>query len=217
MMKNPKIEVIAANIATVTAQCATLTSLIAPRRAARLLIEGAISAAMAAHGSATAALQDAIVRDAVGEADAGEVAVARATVATAEKALTTARKREGEARELAAAEAGLTARVEPLERSLVELRTELAAAAAAARIAAIESELHSGIAEYTALATRTMAALARAVARHQYLVEAGRAPELMNPGIVATACGSFTGYPVLGNVADMMQVERRRIADAMRA
>lgn len=210
-MKNPKLEAIAARIAATTKQRDSLAGLISPRRDARLLIGANISAAMAAHESALSALQDGLVRDAVGEAAPGEVATARGAIVAAEKSLATARKSESQARELAAAESGLAARLEPLERSLVELRTELANAEAAVRLAGLESDLHEAVAEYTSLAEKTMAALARAVARHQHLVELGHSPEMMNAGVAGTACGSFNGSPLRGNVGDMLKAERLRI------
>ena len=213
-MKNSTLEALAVSIAALDGQRATLANLIGERHDARLLIEGNITAAVSARDAATAALDAALVLDALGEP--ADLDGARAALATASKALATASKNEGAARELAGIEHGLMARLAPLEQTLSELRAEHAAAVAEAKFTTLEAELHQGIKEYTAFATGAMAALARSVARHQYLVEAGRAPGLMNAGISATACGSFNGYPVQGNVDDMLRAERQRINAAMR-
>lgn len=214
-MKNRSPEVVAAEIAAIEVEHNKLAALVGSRSAARQKIEADIHAARSAHDAATSALDAALVLDALGEP--ADLDGARASIATASKALATASKNEGAARELAGIEHGLMARLAPLEQTLSELRAEHAAAVAEAKFTTLEAELAAGIKEYTAHATCAMAAFARSVARHQHLVEAGRAPGLMNASITATACGSFNGYPVQGDVDAMLRAERQRINAAMRA
>ncbi len=211
-MKNPKLEAITKNISTTEGQRATLLSLIGPRRDARLLIESATSAASDALGSAMAALETAFVRHACGEADVGEVAAARGAIVAAEKAVGAARKREGEARELAAAENGLTARMAPLDASLIELRTQLAFELDEAKLENLRSDMLAEIARYVSAANQAMLSLGKSYARHQALQAAGRDPGLFSSGLHQSQLGCFVGFPLTGSFAESAADERARLA-----
>lgn len=190
-MKNSTLEALAVSITAIDGQRATLANLIGERHDARLLIEGNITAALSALDAATAALEPALVREAVGEAEPGEVAAARATLATAEKALTTARKREGEARELAAAENGLNLRVSGLDAQLADLRRQRSDA----RLAAVVADLHARIGSYLASAGVTAQRFAEVLALDDYLTRDLAKPQNVRTAETPLAClPAFAGH-----------------------
>lgn len=183
-MKNSTLEALAVSIAALDGQRATLANLIGERHDARLQIEGNITAALSALDAATAVLETAIVRDAVGEADPGEVVAARAGLATAEKALATARKREGEARELAAAENGLNLRIVGLDSQLADLHRQRTDA----RIAALVAELHARIESYMQSAAVTAQRFAEVLALDNYFTRELGKPQGVRTPETAHAC-----------------------------
>lgn len=190
-MKNSTLEALAVSITALDGQRATLANLIGERHDARLLIEGNITAAVTALDAATAALEPALVREAVGEAEPGEVATARAGLAAAEKALATARKCEGEARELAAAENGLNLRIVGLDNQLADLHRQRADA----RLAAVVVELHARIDAYMQSAAVTAQRFAEVLALDDYLARDLGKPQNVRTMETPLAClPGFAGH-----------------------
>src|SRR5436305_1644747 len=99
-MNDAHTESIAATIAETKAERANLASLAFGRHNARASIEAAITAAVQSLDALEPALENALTAEATGEGTPAEVAGVRAAVAAAEKVVISARKREGEAREL---------------------------------------------------------------------------------------------------------------------
>ena len=180
-------------------------------------LQAAIQTTGSTRQTAATALADAQAGHAIGEVDSIALRLAAQAVTAAEKAHAKALDKVPEVEAALAAERKLAERIAPLEASLTALHIELAAATKEAKFVAVENDLRASIETYTAGASGVMLALAKAIAGHQALVEAGRAPGLLNASIAATQCGSFTGYPLTGNVAEMMQTERKRIAALLHA
>lgn len=187
-MNTTTMKTITETIADLRGRRGTLAALINDRSGARLQIESASASATTAHGAAQTALGDALVRHAVGEAEHGEVDAARTAVVAAETALIAARKRDGEARELAAAEAGLTARVDALDAQLADLQQQQLEAHHAALIA----DLHRRIDDYLESAQTTIYRFVDCLALDDYLGRDLGKPQGVRTMETSQAC--FPGF-----------------------
>jgi len=177
-------------IAAAEAERNKLAAVVNLRHTAAIQIEAAINSASHALAAAGPALADVLNRDAMGEAGEGEVADARALIATAEKALATARKREPEARDHATVERGLSARVADLDVKLTELRQLHKAEA----VEGLRAELSQRIAAYLRSAELTIRRFSEVLALDGYLTGIGHAPDIRTPETAHILLPGFRGH-----------------------
>ena len=195
MQKNQKlvaIVAIVAGIAALTVDRAKLSTLIAGRQAARQKITGDITVAAGAADAAVQALDAAITRDAMGESEAGEVDAAREAVAQARNGLVLAREREEDARDLLAAENGLTARIAPLADRIADLQGQRDAEV----IECLKVELHARVEAYTRAAEATIARFADVIAMDDYFtLDLKLSQDIRTPDVADFCLPSFLGHP----------------------